>query len=117
MKTAKQLAEGRVEGVNKMRETTDPVELEVLRKQELRMHVAEWETRTFEEKAMQIAAGLRRMAEDIEREVSSEYRDSKTAVQVAESILHKIFWGTANLGCDNLVRNAGASDKAQREIE
>lgn len=87
---------------------------------ETRTDYQEYAVDHFRRTAKAIAEMLRDTADRIEREATSEIRDSVTVpgspyAASAQRIVHQFVWGTANAGVDRIVTAAAEADTATRE--
>lgn len=77
---------------------------------------ADYQAENFVARVAKIADGLRRMADEVERD--GRVRDA-TGVGVprfahaAEGVLHSVIWGFAHLHVDGLIRDAAGADVAE----
>ncbi len=70
--------------------------------------------RSFNESLDLIERRLLDAVEDIRRERART--GERTAVQLAEQVMHTVLWMTPNLNLDSMVRNAGRLDRATRMV-
>lgn len=79
---------------------------------------AEWMSRNFTEKVHGIANRLRRLADEVEREGRVRQTHSTVGLyprhaSAAQSVMHTLAWGVANLHADSLVIDAARADQAE----
>lgn len=83
---------------------------------------AEWTANHYAKKVADIATGLRRLADDFERECRPHDpllsgRDGVGRfAEATRSGFHALTWGIANLHADSLVTDAARADAAAAEI-
>lgn len=74
--------------------------------------------RRFDDRVDEIASRLRRLADEVEREASSNNRVGMPSYGwKASQIIHSITWGVANMNLSALVAVAAEVDAAGRGIE
>jgi hypothetical protein len=83
--------------------------------------IEEFRAKALRDSAAATAAGLRRIANEVEQEAGKLDRIGSpgyaTYGSVAESMLHAVMWGMANLRLERLARDATDADVARAKGE
>lgn len=85
------------------------------------MSEQDYRIRAYERQTATMVAGLRSLADRIEREAKPHDKPGVTGtpryLSAAESVNHALAWGIANLGAHRLIETAYHADTAERGRE